>query len=45
MALNQPFRLSEADTSPAPHASDLGEHTREVLRAAGLSDAEIDALG
>ena len=44
-ALYQPFRMSDADTRPDPHASNLGEHTREVLRAAGLSDAEIDALG
>lgn len=44
-ALNPPFRMSDADVSANRHASRLGEHTREVLRAAGLSDEEIDALG
>jgi crotonobetainyl-CoA:carnitine CoA-transferase CaiB-like acyl-CoA transferase len=26
------------------HAPRLGQHTREVLRQAGLDDAQIDAL-
>jgi crotonobetainyl-CoA:carnitine CoA-transferase CaiB-like acyl-CoA transferase len=42
--LNPPFRLSAADTRAAPHAAALGEHTRAVLREAGLGDAEIDHL-
>jgi crotonobetainyl-CoA:carnitine CoA-transferase CaiB-like acyl-CoA transferase len=44
LALNPPFRLSAATASAQPFAAALGEHTREVLRAAGLSDAEIAAL-
>lgn len=42
--LNPPFRLSAADTSAAPYAAALGEHTHAVLRDAGLGDAEIDLL-
>jgi crotonobetainyl-CoA:carnitine CoA-transferase CaiB-like acyl-CoA transferase len=44
LALNPPFRMSAAATSAQPFAAALGEHTREVLRAAGLSDTEIAAL-
>ena len=43
-ALNPPFRMSDADTSVAGHAPALGEHTVEVLRAAGLSVAAIAAV-
>lgn len=43
-ALNPPFRLSAADTSVAPYAAALGEHTRAVLHEAGLDDAAIDRL-
>ncbi|MGN6867506.1 MAG: CaiB/BaiF CoA transferase family protein [Solirubrobacteraceae bacterium] len=43
--LGLPFKLSrtpgDATRAPGPR---LGEHTREVLAAAGYSDAEIDAL-
>jgi CoA:oxalate CoA-transferase len=42
--LNPPFRMSESAVYAGTHAPALGEHTRPVLRAAGLPDAEIDAL-
>lgn len=42
--VNAPFLMSGATTSVQPHAPALGEHTREVLRAAGLADDAIDAL-
>ena len=43
-ALNPPFRMSGADTSTAATAPALGEHTEEVLRAAGLSATQLAAL-
>lgn len=43
-ALNPPFRMSAADTRAGPRAATLGEHTRSVLREAGLGDADIDHL-
>ena len=43
-ALNQPFRMSAAALAAGPRVPALGEHTREVLAAAGLSVAEIDAI-
>jgi crotonobetainyl-CoA:carnitine CoA-transferase CaiB-like acyl-CoA transferase len=43
-ALNPPFRMSAADTCVGPRVAALGEHTREVLAAAGIRAAEIDAL-
>jgi CoA:oxalate CoA-transferase len=43
-ALNQPFRLSQADTSPVGFAASLGEHTREVLKQAGFTEPEIAEL-
>ena len=42
--INQPIRLSRspaAITAPAPH---LGEHSKEILHAAGYDAAEIQAL-
>jgi crotonobetainyl-CoA:carnitine CoA-transferase CaiB-like acyl-CoA transferase len=42
--LNPPFRMSAAATVAGPRAPALGEHTREVLAAAGFTAGEIDAL-
>ena len=42
--MNPPFRMSASGTDAGAFASRLGEHTREVLRAAGFGDADIDAL-
>jgi len=38
------FKLSGADPSVASPPPRLGEHTDEVLRAAGYSEQEIEAL-
>ena len=43
-ALNQPFRMSAAALAAGPRVPALGEHTREVLAAAGLSVTEIDVI-
>jgi crotonobetainyl-CoA:carnitine CoA-transferase CaiB-like acyl-CoA transferase len=43
-ALGCPIHFSETPTRVSRPAPLLGEHTREVLREHGLSDAEIDAL-
>lgn len=43
-ALNPPFRMSEAETRVGPHAAALGEHTRAVLKDAGLTHDEIKAI-
>ena len=43
-ALNPPFRMSASAACAGAHAPALGEHTRPMLRAAGFSNAEIDAL-
>jgi crotonobetainyl-CoA:carnitine CoA-transferase CaiB-like acyl-CoA transferase len=42
--IGSPIRMSR--TPPALHQrpARIGEHSREVLREAGLADAEIDAL-
>jgi CoA:oxalate CoA-transferase len=42
--LNPPFRMSEAMVQVGGFAARLGEHTREVLVAAGFEAAEIDRL-
>jgi crotonobetainyl-CoA:carnitine CoA-transferase CaiB-like acyl-CoA transferase len=42
--LNPPFRMSASATVAGPRAPALGEHTREVLTAAGFTTGEIDAL-
>ena len=42
--VGSPMRLSRTPPSRAAAGPQLGRHTREVLREAGLDDARIDAL-
>ena len=42
-ALNPPFRMSASDARVGSHAAALGEHTRAVLKEAGLTHDEIKA--
>ena len=42
--LGIPVKMSDTPARSAGPAPLLGEHTAEVLREAGFSDAEIDAL-
>jgi CoA:oxalate CoA-transferase len=42
--MNPPFRLSAAAAQAGGFAAALGEHTRDVLREAGYSDAQIEAF-
>jgi len=42
--LNQPFRMSEARVTAGKRTATLGEHTRALLKEAGLSKEEIAAL-
>ena len=42
--LNPPFRMSASETVAGPRAPALGEHTREVLAAAGYGESEIAAI-
>jgi crotonobetainyl-CoA:carnitine CoA-transferase CaiB-like acyl-CoA transferase len=41
---NPPFRLSASGARARDFTAALGQHTAEVLRAAGLSEAEIAAV-
>ena len=43
-ALGCPLHFSATPTRVDRPAPRLGEHTREVLRECGYSDAEVDAL-
>jgi crotonobetainyl-CoA:carnitine CoA-transferase CaiB-like acyl-CoA transferase len=40
--MNPPFRMSGATVRAGGFAAALGEHTRDVLRQAGYSEAQID---
>ena len=42
--VNAPMRFATADVGPRGPAPTLGQHSREILTAAGLSDADIDML-
>jgi formyl-CoA transferase len=42
--LGSPIKMSETPPATCRPAPRLGEHTHEVLREAGLTDTEIDAL-
>jgi crotonobetainyl-CoA:carnitine CoA-transferase CaiB-like acyl-CoA transferase len=42
--LNLPFRMSGAEVSPGPRVAAVGEHTEEVLREIGMSDAEVASV-
>ena len=42
--LNPAFRMSASETKAGPRAPALGEHTREVLAAAGYGESEIAAI-
>jgi len=39
--LNLPFRMSGAEIGPGPRVAAVGEHTEEVLKEIGMSDAGI----
>jgi crotonobetainyl-CoA:carnitine CoA-transferase CaiB-like acyl-CoA transferase len=39
--LNLPFRMSGAEVGPGPRVAAVGEHTEEVLKEIGMSDAGI----
>jgi CoA:oxalate CoA-transferase len=43
-ALNPPFRMSNAQTRVGKHSPALGEHSRAVLKDAGLSHDEIKKI-
>jgi crotonobetainyl-CoA:carnitine CoA-transferase CaiB-like acyl-CoA transferase len=42
--MNPPFRMSGATVQAGGFAAALGEHTHDVLRQAGYSDAQIDGF-
>jgi len=44
MTVDSPFTLTESAKVPVSRAPEHGEHTHRILRAAGYSDGEIDAL-
>ena len=44
LSMKVPSEWSETEPEYRRHAPRLGEHTREVLREAGYSDAQIDGL-
>lgn len=42
--VNAPMRFHTADVGPRSSAPSLGQHSRDVVKSLGLTDAEIDAL-
>jgi crotonobetainyl-CoA:carnitine CoA-transferase CaiB-like acyl-CoA transferase len=44
LTVDSPFTLTGVEKVPAARAPELGEHTARILRAAGYSDAEIEAM-
>ena len=42
--VNAPMRFNSADVRPRGPAPTVGEHTEQILREAGLSQPEIQAL-
>jgi crotonobetainyl-CoA:carnitine CoA-transferase CaiB-like acyl-CoA transferase len=42
--VSSPLQVGDADKAPATFAPEIGEHTVEILRAAGIADAEIERL-
>jgi formyl-CoA transferase len=44
LTVNSPFWLAEADKVVPRHAPAIGEHSEEILRAAGYADADIARL-
>ena len=42
--INPPFRMSESVARVADFAAGLGEHTRDILRCAGYTDAQIESF-
>jgi crotonobetainyl-CoA:carnitine CoA-transferase CaiB-like acyl-CoA transferase len=44
LSMKVPSEWSETQPEYRRHAPRFGEHTREVLKEAGYSDAQIDAL-
>ena len=44
LALNPPFRMSDATAAAVPYAATLGEHTEKLLSELGYTAAEIAAL-
>jgi formyl-CoA transferase len=44
MTVDSPFTVTGAEKVPVTRAPGYGEHSREVLRGAGFSEAEIDDL-
>jgi crotonobetainyl-CoA:carnitine CoA-transferase CaiB-like acyl-CoA transferase len=39
--LNLPFRMSGAELGPGPRVASVGEHTAEILKEIGMSDAVV----
>jgi len=42
--VNSPFWIAQADKVAPRRAPEIGEHSNDVLRAAGYGDAEIGRL-